>query len=93
MAMNGTMLGKQIADYVIDANGYRGDPTAVVQITKQWTDIANMIISHIQTNARISTNVTATVAVGIGVQVAVPAGTGSTITPGSATGTGTGTIA
>lgn len=76
MAMNSAMLGKALANLVISADAPDDMKT---KITKQWQDIADVIIKHIQTNAQV------TVAPGIGVTVVPTTGTGSTVTTGSGT--------
>jgi hypothetical protein len=80
MPMNKTVLGKALADLVISPDAPADMKT---KITKQWTDIADAIISHISQNATI------TVAAGIPVST-----TGSaTAQTGATTSTGTATIA
>ena len=77
MAMDKTVLGKALADLVLDASAPAAMQTKIIQ---QWTDIAGVIIDHITTYAEVSTTVTTAVTV-------VP-----TTGVGTGSGTGTGTI-
>lgn len=78
MAMSKDLLGKAIADLIIDANA---PDDMKSKITSQWTDIAGAIIDEIK-------KATITVASGIPVST-----TGSsTAQAGMTTGTGTATI-
>lgn len=85
MAMDKVVLGKAIADLIIDANA-PADMKAT--ITAQWTEIAGAIIDHIKANAQITVKSGITLsAAGVGVATGDPlAVTGAT------TGTGTATI-
>lgn len=76
MAMNKTTLGKAIAAKIIASDAPAEMKT---KIENQWTDIADVIITHIQTNAVV------TVAAGIETQVNTGTGTGATTAPGTGT--------
>lgn len=85
MAMDKTVLGKALADLVLDASAPAEMQTKIV---KQWTDIAGVIIDHITTYAEVSTTVSTTVTTAVTVVPATGVGTGT----GTGSGTGTGTI-
>lgn len=80
MAMSKTVLGKAIADLVIDENA----PAEMKQrITQQWTDIAGAIIDEIKKS---------TITVASGITVTIPTtsdpgkpSSGATSTTGTAT--------
>jgi len=77
--MNGNTLGTAIAAAIAGLSDTQKENTALV-----WQTIANQIVTHIQSNAQVSTN------------VAVASVSGVTTGPGVSgpgTGTGTGTIA
>ncbi len=81
MAMSKSALGKAIADLIIDSNAPDDMKT---KITKQWTDIAGVIIDEIKKS-------TITVATGITVSIPSTSSPGSP-SAGSTTSTGTATI-
>lgn len=78
MAMNGVMLGTNIANLIASSDA---DAESKAQIIKLWTDISTEILTHITQNAVI------TVAAGISVTTAgtAVAQTGATTSPGTAT--------
>ena len=77
MAMNGTTLGNEIAAALATlSDSDKGD------LSKCWGKIATAIVTHIQTNAVISTNVAVTSVSGVTVGAGVSG-------PGAGTGTGT----
>jgi hypothetical protein len=82
MALSGDVLGKAIADKIVDSNADTDAKAAVLAI---WKKIAGEIVDHFVKN----TVVTVTVATGIAVSTSgtAAAQTGSTTSTGSGTGT------
>lgn len=73
MAMSSSVLGKAIADLIIDANA----PDDIkARITQQWTNIAAAIIDEVK-KAEIQVDA------GIAVQVSTGTGTGATTAVGA----------
>lgn len=84
MAMSAQLLGKAIADCIVDADA---PADSKQKIESLWTNIAGEIINHITANAEISVTVSAGIPVSTtGTQAAQ---TGATTGPG----TGSATIA
>lgn len=84
MPMNGTQLGSEIVA-ALGAAGLLDTPAGAPPPTtaEVWEVIASAIVTHIQTQAVVTT----TVAAAIPVQVTPATGTGATIAPGAGTGT------
>lgn len=77
MALNGAILGKKIADIIVDPSA---DAKAKAKITNQWISIANEIVSHIQQMGQVQVTVNPGQAAQCGAYV------GSTVSPGTGTG-------
>ena len=91
MAMDGDILGLAIYTALgLDATTLTPAQKTIVQ--EKWKTIAGVIISHIQSNAVVSTSVTTVVATAIPVQVVPATGTGATTAPGAGSGSGIGTV-
>lgn len=74
MAMNGDVLGKAIAEAILDA---RATEEAKEQCISFWQKIGNEIVSHIQENAEVPAGISVSTT---GTQSAQ---TGATTAPGS----------
>ena len=87
MALNGQMLGTQIANIIIDP---AASPEMRDRITQSWIDIATAIVTHFQTMGQVQTTVTTTVTgAGAGANGGGPI---ATVVTGTGTGTGVGNI-
>jgi len=92
MPMNGTNLGNEIAA-ALESLGVLNPDESAADIEPIWQAIGNAVVSHIQSNAVVSTNTTGNGLATLPVQVVVATGTGATTAPDVITGTGTGTVA
>lgn len=79
MALNGQLLGTQIANVIIDP---AAPPDLRAKITASWVDIATAIVTHFQTMGQVQTTVTGS---GVGANGGGPIAT-------VVTGAGTGVI-
>ena len=57
MAMSKDILGPELANLVLSP---KATPDMQAQIIQQWTDIADVIIKHIQTKAVVTVSVSTT---------------------------------
>jgi hypothetical protein len=62
MAMNGTLLGKEISDAIISSDA---SPEAKAAVLALWQKIGNCIVTHIQTNAVVPSGITVTTQVSV----------------------------
>ena len=83
MAMNGTQLGNDIADAIMHSDATDEARKAVIDL---WQKIGNVIVSHIQNNARVLAGINVATNVTTTVTVATPSGPGT----GSGVGNGSG---
>lgn len=92
MSMNGNGMGSEVAAALESLGVLSGDETAA-DIEPIWQAVCDAIVSHIQNNAVISTDITGNGLATLPVQTVPATGTGTTTAPDSITGTGMGTIA
>jgi len=76
MALNGDMLGTEIANAIIDS---RAPPEVKVKVIELWQKIGGAIVSHITTNAEIPAGIAVSTAGSAAAQ------TGATTAPGKVT--------
>jgi hypothetical protein len=93
----GTGLAKELFDGIRDAQELTEGPqnaTPLHELAKFANTIAQVVVTHIQTNGTIAVNVSGAVASGIPVATAgsATAQVGQTTSPGTFSGAGTGTI-
>jgi hypothetical protein len=57
MAMNKTTLGAALAQVIVSASSPPPTGSQLVNITQFWTDIADVIVAHVQDNAEVQAGI------------------------------------
>jgi hypothetical protein len=89
MAMNGTLLGKEIADAITHSQASAEAKAAVLEL---WQKIGNAIVNHITTNAVIPSGISVTTQVSGTASVDPATHQGAIVGSGAGQTSGTGKV-